>query len=237
MKNNKKIKYCKKIKIMESNNYDKNYKNLKLITIVKITNYPSKLMVIKLLNNFLAEKNYPKDYIILERAIFLEIKFKDSDIAYSFIKRLNYEKFINKTYSLIEVSMNVDIDKRKSYNKINKSSSVPRLYKINKTEKSEYSKRYEKPINQKSKFSEIAYQSILASTPYIDPYEEQKIKNRENKFKWISNKNFYAYFGRATSNKNFFYHDFINEGLPSNHLSFRPVEKNKWISKQNFLVC
>ena len=221
---------------MESN-HEQNYKDLKLITTLKITNYPSKIMVIRLLNNFLTENNYPKDYIILERAIFLEIKFKDSDIAYSFIKRLNYEKFINKNYSSIEVSMNVDIDKKKSYNKISKSSSVPRLYKINRTEKSEYSNRYENPNNKKSKFSEIAYKSILSSTPYIDPYEEQKIKNKENKFKWISNKNFNAYFGRATSNKNIFYHDFINEGLPSNQISFSPIEKNKWISKKNFLVC
>ena len=221
---------------MESNR-EENYKNLKLISTVKITNYPSKLIVIKLLNNFLTERNLPKDYIILERAIFLEIKFKNSDTAYSFIKRLNYEKLINKNYSSIEVSMNIDIDKKKSFNKIGKSCSVPRLYKINKTEKSEYLNRYEKPNNYRAKHSVLAYKSILASTPYIDPYEEQKIRNKENKFKWISKKNFYGYFGKATSHKNIFYHDYINEGLPSIHLSFRPVEKNKWISKQNFLVC
>ena len=65
-----------------------NIEKVKLITQVKIINYPSKEMVLDLLNNFLSENNYLKDYKILERSIYLLIKFKESDIAYSFVKIL-----------------------------------------------------------------------------------------------------------------------------------------------------
>ena len=33
------------------------------------------------------------------------------------------------------------------------------------------------------------------------------------------------------------YHDFISNGIPSVPISFRPVDKNKWVSKNDFLVC
>ena len=217
-------------------NQSVDYKNLKLITSVKIINYPSKDLVITLLDDFLNEKGLPKDYVILERSIYLLIKFRNSDSAYEFVKRLNYEKLVNEYYSSIEITMNIDIDKR--MNKFNKSSSAPRLSKINKTERNQNnSKHYEKPILKKLKFSDFAYTSILASTPYRDPYEEQKKINKENKYKWISNRDFNGYFGKATSNRNYFYHDYISNGIPSRPILYRPVEKEKWMSKQNFLVC
>ncbi len=81
-----------------------NIEKVKLITQVKIINYPSKEMVLDLLNNFLSENNYVKDYKILERSIYLLIKFKESDIAYSFVKKLNYEKLINPMFSSIEIT-------------------------------------------------------------------------------------------------------------------------------------
>ena len=223
---------------METSN--SNYKKLKLVTKVKIMNFPSKDMIIHLLNNFLSENKLQKDYVILERSLFLLIKFKDSDTAFSFVKRLNYEKLINHYYSSIEVTMNIDIYKKKEKN-IGKSVSLPRLFNKNsKTENTnhtiEISKYYKPSIKKKTNLN-FAFTSILASTPYLDPYEEQKKKNKENKFRWISKKNFNGYFSRATSNKNIFYHDYISEGMPALPISFRPVEKNKWMSKKNFLVC
>ena len=113
---------------METSN--SNYKKLKLVTKVKIMNFPSKDMIIHLLNNFLSENKLQKDYVILERSLFLLIKFKDSDTAFSFVKRLNYEKLINHYYSSIEVTMNIDIDKKKEKN-IGKSVSLPRLFNKN----------------------------------------------------------------------------------------------------------
>ena len=225
-----------------------NIEKVKLITQVKIINYPSKEMVLDLLNNFLSENNYLKDYKILERSIYLLIKFKESDIAYSFVKKLNYEKLINPMFSSIEITMNVDVEKKKKSNTsfFGKSSSAPKFVikknsniinnKNNKTENSiDFNKNnYEKPIiHHKNKFSEIAYNSILASTPYREPYEEENKKRKMNKLKWVSKRNFDVYIGK----KNYFYHDFISNGIPSVPISFRPVDKNKWVSKNDFLVC
>jgi hypothetical protein len=135
---------------METSN--SNYKKLKLVTKVKIMNYPSKDMIIHLLNNFLSENKLQKDYVILERSLFLLIKFKDSDTAFSFVKRLNYEKLINHYYSSIEVTMNIDIDKKKEKN-IGKSVSLPRLFNKNsKTENTNHTieiSKYYKPSIKK----------------------------------------------------------------------------------------
>ena len=81
-----------------------NKNDMKLITKVKIVNYSSKDLVIDFLNKFLTENNYEKDYTLTENSLFLLIKFTNSDIAYSFIKKLNYEKLININFSSIEVS-------------------------------------------------------------------------------------------------------------------------------------
>ncbi len=215
--------------------------DIQLISKVKVINYTSKDLVIDFLNKFLSENNYPKDYNLSETSIFLLIKFKNSDIAYSFVKKLNYEKLINEKFSSIEVTMNMELEKPKSLFLGRRSLSIPKL-KIKpilnkKNLHISISKNYDKPMYHfNNRLSKLAYHSILASTPYRDPYEVQKKINKENKFKWISNQNFNGYFGRATSNKNIFYHDFISDGIPSPPISFRPIEKNKWISKNNFLV-
>jgi hypothetical protein len=226
------------------NQNSENNKDLKLITKVKIINYSSKNLVIDFLNKFLSENNYPKDYTLSESSIFLIIKFNNSDIAYLFVKKLNYEKLININFSSIEVSMNMEIEKPKHSNLIlgRRSLSIPKL-KIKPILNKKNLQLSLSKINIKPKYhfnnrlSELAYHSILASTPYRHPYEEQKKINKENKIKWISERNFNGYFGRATSNKNIFYHDFISDGMPSPPISFRPIEKKKWISKNDFFVC
>ena len=43
--------------------------------------------------------------------------------------------------------------------------------------------------------------SLLASSPYIDQYEELKKEMHENKSKWIVNRNFNAYIGKATTGR------------------------------------
>ena len=225
------------------NQNSENNKDLKLITKVKIINYSSKNLVIDFLNKFLSENNYPKDYTLSESTIFLIIKFNNSDIAYLFVKKLNYEKLINENFSSIEVTMNMELEKPQKSSLIlgRRSLSIPKLKIkpiLNKKDLHISLSKNDKPTYHFNKrLSELAYNSILASTPYRDPYEEQKKINKQNRIKWISNHNFNGYFGRATSNKNIFYHDFISDGIPSPPISFRPIEKSKWISKNNFLVC
>ena len=106
-----------------------NKNDMKLITKVKIVNYSSKDLVIDFLNKFLTENNYEKDYTLTENSLFLIIKFTNSDIAYSFVKKLNYEKLININFSSIEVSMNMEIEKPKNSNLIlgRRSLSIPKL--------------------------------------------------------------------------------------------------------------
>ena len=104
--------------------------DIQLISKVKVINYTSKDLVIDFLNKFLSENNYPKDYNLSETSIFLLIKFKNSDIAYSFVKKLNYEKLINEKFSSIEVTMNMELEKPKSLFLGRRSLSIPKL-KIN----------------------------------------------------------------------------------------------------------
>ncbi len=161
------------------NQNSENNKDLKLITKVKIINYSSKNLVIDFLNKFLSENNYPKDYTLSESSIFLIIKFNNSDIAYLFVKKLNYEKLINENFSSIEVTMNMELEKTQKSSLIlgRRSLSIPKLKIkpiLNKKDLHISLSKNDKPIYHFNKrLSELAYNSILASTPYRDPYEEQ----------------------------------------------------------------
>ena len=57
-----------------------------------------------------------------------------------------------------------------------------------------YLKNYEKPLNKLNVSDRVKKlkTSILASTPYIDRYDEFKKKKKENKLKWIVNHKLYS---------------------------------------------
>ena len=101
-----------------------------------------------------------------------------------------------------------------------------------------YSKNYEKPLNKLNVSDRVKKlkTSILASTPYIDRYDEFKKKKKENKLKWIVNHNFNCFIGRASENQRYeSFHDYVNiyNDIP---YVLRKEDKSKWIIPKNFWV-
>ena len=72
----------------------------------------------------------------------------------------------------------------------------------------------------------------------IDNY----IEKLENKKRWIVNKNFDIFVGKASSihySHKYEIKNYVNRtpSLPPILHQFRPTHREKWISKRNFLVC
>ena len=96
---------------------------------------------------------------------------------------------------------------------------------------------YDKPLEKKCihKSSSTVSCSLLASSPYIDQYEELKKEMHENKSKWIVNRNFNAYIGKATTGRYGNSNNYVIK-TPSIPFVFRKLDRNKWISPKVFFV-
>ena len=79
---------------------------------------------------------------------------------------------------------------------------------------------------------------ITNDSPYLSEEELQKKKYRENKKKWISKNNFNVYVGKATTNRSYIIKNYVQmtPSQPPVLYSFRPIHKDKWISKKGFIV-
>ena len=96
---------------------------------------------------------------------------------------------------------------------------------------------YDKPLEKKCmhKSSSSVSLSLLASSPYIDQYEEMKKEMHENKSKWIVNRNFNACIGKATTGRYGKENSYVIN-TPSIPFVFRKMDRNKWISPKGFFV-
>lgn len=117
-----------------------------------------------------------------------------------------------------------------SVKKPRKSKALTMKYKVKKG-------GYDKPLERKCihKSSSSITCSILASSPYLDRYEEMKKEMHENKSKWIVNRNFNGYIGKATYNRKDSSPGFVIK-TPSIPFIFRKSDKAKWISPKGFFV-
>ena len=76
-------------------------------------------------------------------------------------------------------------------------------------------------------------------SPYISE-EEKYLKERiKDKIKWINKKGFFNWVGKATSNKSYVIKNYVSQtpSLPPILHNFRPINKSKWIIKDDFKVC
>ena len=76
----------------------------------------------------------------------------------------------------------------------------------------------------------------------MDRQSKEYIEKIENMKKWIVNKNFDNYVGKASSIHNYHKYEIKNyvnrtASLPPILHQFREIQKEKWICKRNFLVC
>ena len=124
---------------------------------------------------------------------------------------------------------------KKSYNKshLNTSNSSSRLTiskKINYLANS-YEHTHWRDINAKAGI-------ISGDSPYLPDEKYVHQQFQENKKKWINKQNFNVFVGKATSNRNYIIKNYVQmtPSIPPVLHSFRPVNKNKWISKKGFMV-
>ena len=76
-------------------------------------------------------------------------------------------------------------------------------------------------------------------SPYISE-EEKYLKERiKDKIKWINKKGFFNFVGKASSNKSYVIKNYVVQtpSLPPILHNFRPINKSKWIIKDDFKVC
>jgi hypothetical protein len=89
------------------------------------------------------------------------------------------------------------------------------------------------PENSKMKI----YESIFLGGPYLNRNEIIYEENRKNKAQWLNKKGFVPYISKQTILKNAHMIDNIlyKEPAQDKVYPFRPVEKSKWVGKQDFL--
>lgn len=177
------------------------------------------------------------------------------------MKTLNAEKNKNQLYKNLSCSLtfkpqNKNYPLKLNYNKkkpsvLNKSSSIP----INRVKLHLNSKLTNKQNNLNSSrdvlkhnlsYQRLHWQSIsekagviTTDSPYVSEEDHMKKQNKENRKKWICQKNFNLFVGKATTNKSFMIKNYVSK-TPSNPpvlYNFREIHKNKWIDEKGFMLC
>jgi hypothetical protein len=93
--------------------------------------------------------------------------------------------------------------------------------------------KYMNPDSNKMKI----YESIfLNGGPYVDKFDYVKDDARKNKAQWLNKKGFIPYISKETILKNAHMIDNILYKEPANYnpFKFRPVQKSKWVGKNDF---
>ena len=93
--------------------------------------------------------------------------------------------------------------------------------------------QYMSPENSKMKI----YESIFFAGPYVNKMDIVYQEQRKNKAKWLNEKGFVPYISKKTISKNAHMIDnfLFKEPAKDPFYPFRPVQKSKWIAKQDFL--
>ena len=213
--------------------------NFKTLTTVTLENIPSRNEVLLLLDTFLSDNKYPKDYNTGHKDNSLEIMFKNPEVAFEFVKRMTTEKKTNHVYNKIKISLGkqkkidnkihtIDTDRMKSNSLIRKNyeSGCMKLYKnIIKRKK-----------DRQSHHSISSSCSISATEPYYDKYQEMKKDIRDNKIKWVANRNFNGYIGKATYSKRHYLGGDTVNNINWEPFIFRKENKRKRLFQKDFIV-
>lgn len=230
--------------------------------IVMIEEFPSRPEIMKLLNEYFNNNNITPQYSCDNKANVLVISFSDSDIAYGFLKQLHNEQVNNALYKKCLCSLSF---KRKGMH-INHSNSLHKLIGSRSystttiddksshtlsTKQSIQSNRIKRFGSLHKNIQSSSYQHshwknirtkagiITTDSPYMPDNEYVKLKNRENRKKWICQSNFNLYVGKASSNKAHVIKNYVGmtPSEPPVLYNFRTVHKKKWLNEKGFLLC
>ncbi len=99
----------------------------KLKNTIIVENFPSSVELYNLLNTFLDKKGYSSNYEAeLRGSKLIQFSFGDSDIAYEFMKQLNYEKMTSPLYSKVKTTLLLDTNNsnENNYSTLHKLNNV-----------------------------------------------------------------------------------------------------------------
>ena len=227
----------------------------KLMPVIKLKNFPSREKVIKDFELFLTERKSNEKYKLLDNnksknKIFLYVP--DSITAYKFTEQYNEKILTNPHYANSQCSLTFRKPLKSCLSVVNMKKSdisyMPKYILKTKSRTAKCVNNYNKSVTSISDYTRKHWANIREKagtvyndSPYMDIQSKEHIEKLENKKKWIVQKNFDVFVGKASSIHNSHKYEIKNyvnrtPSLPPILHQFRPTHKEKWIGKRNFLV-
>ena len=218
-------------------------------TIITIYNIIERKKLLDLSKVFLKKNGVSTSYEIENDSIneILRFIFRiKNKVPFDLLKYLNELKISDKNFSDIEITHNlVPINEINFYGLTTNNNNENSLHHNR-------SKTNDLIINnnndnetylQRHYFNEYSYKlsGLLRETPYMDPYEKERLINKKENEKNNNKNKFNSYFDKATILREEFDKDKSIKMDKNNEpyddsfkLKFRDINKKKWVSKQNF---
>jgi hypothetical protein len=195
---------------------------------VEVDNIRQTTDIIYMLDNYLTENNYPKNYQINSENNKITFLFFEEDVAFKFTKFLNSIKSRNALYMEMNVHLsltpNNNYNKKKDAKEIKKRGlSVDSIQRLFNGIGSNNSKKREKNNNINPNLD------LGVSSPFMSPYEKRRNKKAKNKNNSHINEKLKDYNRLPIRVLDDYY-------KPLRSPDFRPIEKKKWISPINFNI-
>jgi hypothetical protein len=94
---------------------------------VIVENFPSRVELYQMLDKFISDNKYGKDYTADNKDNIVQFIFKNPDHAFEFVKHLNMEKMKNPIYAKLKTNILVDTKKDSKPKKLIIASSNKKL--------------------------------------------------------------------------------------------------------------
>lgn len=182
-----------------------------------------------ILDNFLTENNYPKNYEVDIEKKKISFLFYEEEIAFNFTKLLNNIK--NKNVLYFEMNVHLSLTPNNNYNKIKDGKIKRRGLSIDSIQRL-FNGLGSKKQDKKNKIN--ANLDLGVSSPFLYPYERkrQKSGNKNNK---SQKENLYNNIKLKDYNR-LPIRVLDTEYTPLKDYIFRTDSKDKWISPSNFKI-
>ena len=185
-----------------------------------------------ILDNFLTENNYPKNYEVDIEKKKISFLFYEEDIAFNFTKLLNNIK--NKNVLYIEMNVHLSLTPNNNYNKIKDGKIKRRGLSIDSIQRL-FNGLGSKKQEKKSKIN--ANLDLGVSSPFLYPYEKKRQNTDKKSKKNSKNKNENLYNNIKLKDYNRLPIRVLDtEYTPLKDYIFRTDAKDKWISPSNFKI-
>jgi len=190
----------------------------KYFSLVTVENVRKPKDIIYILDNFLTENNYDRDYKTNAEKYKISFVFYNEEIAFNFTKLLNGLK--NKNALFTDMNVNLRLKLNNNYNKIGDGrkrrglsiDSIQRLFQGLGSQK----------LEKKNKIHAIV--NLGVSSPYLLPFEKKRQKNKENTVNTEKLKDYTKLPIRVLD----------THYAPLRSHNYRPVVKEKWVCPTNF---